>query len=244
MTDVVVLDIEGTTSPTASVHDVLFGYTRERMADWVAGHRSGVGEQILEEARRYAGRPTGTEQELVELMREWLDTNVKCEPLKTLQGLICAEGFRAGRLHGEFFPDVAPALKRWRAAGIRLYAYSSGSERNQRDWFTFARSGGLDHLLHGYFDLTSAGNKRVESSYERIAEAVRAAPEDIVFLTDSPPELDAAATAGWSVFGVVRAGEPQRAVPPHTWVSTFDEVDLRYPARASPAQESWRGGVG
>ncbi|WP_326490615.1 hypothetical protein [Sphingobium sufflavum] len=34
----IVTDIEGTTSSIAFVHEVLFPYSRERLADFVAGH--------------------------------------------------------------------------------------------------------------------------------------------------------------------------------------------------------------
>jgi enolase-phosphatase E1 len=38
-----------------------------------------------------------------------------------LQGLIWEEGFRAGELRGQLYPDVAPALRAWAARGARLY---------------------------------------------------------------------------------------------------------------------------
>lgn len=227
MTVAFVLDIEGTTSPTAAVHGALFHYFRERIGPWVKRHgTTASGRQLLDAARRYAGLPDATDAETAELLREWLNANVKCQPLKSLQGLICSEAFRSGQLHGEFFPDVAPALRRWRAAGVRIYVYSSGSERNQRDWFTYARGGGLDNFIDGYFDLVNAGSKRSATSYRRISESVRAAPGETLFLSDSPAELDTAVGAGWTVLGVARAGEPQRPVPPHQWISGFDEVEV------------------
>jgi len=151
---------------------------------------------------------------------------VKAEPLKAAQGIICAEGFRNGALHGEFFPDVPPALTTWHAAGLRLYVYSSGSVRNQQDWFTFARGGELAALISGYFDLSSAGPKREPASYEKIASAIGTPADRILFLSDHPDELDAAVTAGWSVAGVHRPGEPNPPRPPHHWISSFAELSL------------------
>jgi enolase-phosphatase E1 len=226
VTSTVVLDIEGTISPTASVHDVLFAYTRARISAWLGEHRAGAAKPVLDAARQYAGRPGASDDEIAELMREWLDADVKCDPLKTIQGQICGAGFRNGDLHGEFFPDVVPALRRWRGEGRRVHVFSSGSVRNQRDWFTYARTGRLDHLIDGHFDLRNAGDKRTPAAYRRISEVIQVAPADIVFLTDTLAELDAATGAGWSVLGVARAGEPARATPPHRWVTTFDEVEL------------------
>jgi enolase-phosphatase E1 len=238
VTTALVLDIEGTTSPTSTVHTALFGYVREHLPQWLARNRSRAVGQLLDAVRDGCGRPDAGEGELVAILRGWLDENVKSEPLKVLQGLVCAEGFAAGELHGEFFPDVAPALSRWRSAGHRHYVYSSGSERNQRDWFTYARDGRLDQVVDGYFDLTSAGNKRDPSSYRRIAETIGARPADILFLTDLPAELEAATASGWRVLGVARAGEPQRPVPPWTWIGGFDEVDPLLEAVVVPERGS------
>ncbi|WP_040789179.1 acireductone synthase [Nocardia paucivorans] len=225
MTRAIVLDIEGTTSPTASVREDLYGYTRDRLPRWLAEHSTEAAAPILTEVRKLAGRPDADTAEVAEILRGWLDTDVKAEPLKTAQGLICHEGFRNGALHGEFFPDVAPALTEWRAAGLTLYVYSSGSVRNQRDWFHFARGGELGSLISGYFDLTTAGPKREITSYETIADRVDVPAAEILFLSDHPEELDAALAAGWSVIGVHRPGEPNSPRPPHRWVDSFAEID-------------------
>ncbi|WP_167477452.1 acireductone synthase [Nocardia arthritidis] len=226
MTAAVVVDIEGTTSPTSSVREDLYGYTRQRLPRWLAENRRGAAVSVVEGTRELAGRPAADEAEVAEILRGWLDSDVKAEPLKAAQGIICAEGFRNGALHGEFFPDAPPALRAWHAAGLRLYVYSSGSERNQRDWFGFARGGELASLISGYFDLSTAGPKREPASYEKIAGAIGTAPADILFLSDHPDELDAATTAGWSAIGVHRPGEPNPPRPPHRWIASFAEIDL------------------
>ncbi|MBH0775688.1 acireductone synthase [Nocardia bovistercoris] len=221
----VVLDIEGTTSPTASVREDLYGYTRARLPHWLAEYRDGAAASIITATRELADTPDADVDAVAEILRTWLGSDVKAEPLKAAQGLICAEGFRAGELHGEFFPDVAPALEKWHAAGIRLFVYSSGSVRNQRDWFEFARDRELASLINGHFDLATSGPKRERDSYERIAAAIDVPAAQILFLSDHPDELDAAVEAGWSVIGVHRPGEPNVPRPPHLWVDTFEAVD-------------------
>ena len=146
--------------------------------------------------------------------------------MKAAQGLICAEGFRTGALHGEFFDDVPAALKTWHQAGVALHVFSSGSVRNQQDWFAYARVGELASLISGWFDLTTAGAKRESSSYRTISDAIGTAANQILFLSDHPDELDAAAAAGWSVLGVHRPGEPNSARPPHRWIESFADVEL------------------
>ncbi|MGK8525396.1 acireductone synthase [Nocardia asteroides] len=224
MIGAVVVDIEGTTSPTASVREDLYGYTRERLPGWLA-EGSPDAAAVLAATRDLAGRPEADAAEAAVILREWLDTDLKAEPLKIAQGLICAEGFRNGALHGEFFPDVPPALAAWHAAGFALYVYSSGSVRNQRDWFAFARGGSLSELISGYFDLSTAGGKRESSSYDKIAGAIGVPAERILFLSDHPDELDAAVAAGWRAVGLARPGEPNPPRPPHHWVDTFADID-------------------
>lgn len=222
----IVLDIEGTTSPTRSIREDLYGYTRARLAQWLAENRGGAADSVIATTRALSGQPHADTPEVAEILRHWLDSDIKAEPLKTAQGLICAEGFRDGALHGEFFDDVPPALTAWRDADIALYVYSSGSIRNQQDWFAHARSGPLAPLICGWFDLATAGPKREVSSYQKIAGAIGLPANKILLLSDHADELDAAAAAHWSVLGVTRPGEPNAPRPPHRWVTSFTEVDV------------------
>ncbi|MFE3226494.1 acireductone synthase [Nocardia sp. NPDC059228] len=224
MIKAVVLDIEGTTSPTSSVREDLYGYTRDRLPAWLAENTGGAADPILEATRTQANRPGADAAEVARILIGWLDTDVKSEPLKAAQGIICAEGFRNGSLHGEFFPDVPPVLRAWRDAGLELYIYSSGSVRNQKDWFAFARGGDLSPLISGHFDLSTAGPKREASSYEKIASAIGVPAEQILFLSDHPDEVDAAVAAGWQAIGVTRPGEPNSPRGSHRWIGDFADV--------------------
>jgi enolase-phosphatase E1 len=225
----IVVDIEGTTSPTSSVREGLYDYTRQHLPQWLVGNRSGAADSVITGTRELARRPNANATEVAEILIGWLNSDVKAEPLKSAQGLICAEGFRSGALHGEFFSDVPPALARWHKIGIPLYVFSSGSVSNQQDWFAHARGGELASLISGWFDLTTAGAKRDGASYTRITEVIDLAAEKILFLSDHPDELDAAVSAGWSVLGVARPGEPNSPRPPHRWINSFAQVDLGSP---------------
>lgn len=225
MIKAVVLDIEGTTSPTSSVREELYGYTRTRLPGWLAENQGGAADPIIEATRAQAEQPDADTDQIARILIDWLNTDVKAEPLKAAQGIICAEGFRSGALFGEFFPDVPPVLRAWHETGLELFIYSSGSVRNQKDWFEFARGGDLSDLISGHFDLTTAGPKREPTSYEKIAGTIGIAPENLLFLSDHPDELDAAVAAGWSVIGVARPGEPNPPRAPHKWISDFADVE-------------------
>ena len=93
----------------------------------------------------------------------WLmDQDRKSTALKTLQGRIWQEGYRRGELHGEVFPDVPVALKKWNDAGIDVRIYSSGSILAQQLLFSTTRDGDLTRYLRGYFDTTTGA--KTESS--------------------------------------------------------------------------------
>ena len=223
----IVIDIEGTTSPTSSVREGLYEYTRAHLAPWLADNLGGAADPVIAQTRDLAGQPDAGPTEVADILCQWLNSDVKAEPLKTAQGLICAEGFRTGALHGEFFDDVPAALASLASSRrFALHIFSSGSVRNQQDWFAYARVGELASLISGWFDLTTAGAKRESSSYQTISDAIGVAANQILFLSDHPDELDAAAAAGWSVLGVHRPGEPNSARPPHRWIESFDDVEL------------------
>jgi enolase-phosphatase E1 len=221
--DAVVLDIEGTTTSVAFATDVLYPYARERLPNYVRGHRDEPEvAAIMDEAREVGG--VWNDEAVVVRMCHWMERDQKVTPLKTLQGLIWEEGFRSGELESHVYPDVAPALRAWRARGIRLYIYSSGSVLAQQLIYAHTVAGDLTPFLSGYFD-TRIGHKREVTSYRRIAEAIGVPPRRILFLSDVREELDAAREAGWQTIWLVREGLPALAAA-HRRVMRFDQVPL------------------
>ena len=229
MLTAVVLDIEGTTSATAFVHETLFPYARERLATWVADHRDEARVQAqLDAARALMAEPGADEAMVVAQLLRWSDEDAKVTPLKALQGWIWDAGFARGELTSHFFPDVVPALRQWAGERRTLWVFSSGSVAAQQAWFGHTPAGDLRPLLAGHFDTENAGPKREPASYERIAAAIGRPAGEIVFLSDVTAELDAARAAGWQTVGVRRPGEPCNAdgVGDHLAVASFAALDL------------------
>ncbi|MFC7259511.1 acireductone synthase [Streptomyces lutosisoli] len=227
--DSVVLDIEGTTSATGFVVDVLYPYSRSRFGA-VLSERSGDPDVLraVAQVRELIGEPDADAVRVEKALNEWLDEDRKATPLKTLQGLIWSEGFARGELVSHFYDDVVPALRRWHAAGVRLHVYSSGSVAAQRAWFRSSPEGDLLPLVEGLYDTENAGPKQEPESYVTIAAAIGAAPGRILFLSDRPGELDAARAAGWQAVGVRRPGEPyyEQGVGDHPEAGTFDAITI------------------
>ncbi|MFJ2161924.1 acireductone synthase [Streptomyces sp. NPDC087856] len=227
--DAVVLDIEGTTSATGFVVDVLYPYSRSRFAALLSERAEDpVVARAIAQVRELTDSPDADAVQIEKYLNTWLDEDRKATPLKTLQGVIWSEGFARGDLVSHFYDDVVPALRAWHSAGLRLYLYSSGSVAAQRAWFTSSPEGDLLPLVSGLYDTENAGPKQEPESYRRIAEATGVEPSRLLFLSDRPGELDAAVAAGWHAVGVRRPGEPyfEQGVGDHAEAGAFDEIGV------------------
>lgn len=226
--DAVVLDIEGTTSASAYVYDVLFPYAEERFAPWLASHGDDPAtRQVMADIGAEIGVTDLTEEEGIATLRGWVAEDRKVTPLKTLQGLIWEEGFASGALESHFFADALVALRAWHEAGLALYVYSSGSVLAQRNWYAHTPVGDLSSWISGYFDTANAGPKREVASYEAIAREVNRDPAGLLFCSDVVAELDAAAAAGWQVVHVRRNGEPHSAIAgEHSEVAAMTDIEI------------------
>ncbi len=228
MIEAIVTDIEGTTSSLSFVKDVLFPYARARLAEFVKQHAGDPDvAQLLAEARRIAEVKLNDEQLAAQLLR-WIDEDKKITPLKTLQGMIWEEGYRGGHFTGHVYPDAVQNLRRWKRQGIKLYVFSSGSVQAQKLLFAHTAFGDLTALFSGYFD-TRVGAKKEAAAYRAIAAAIGLSPNDILFLSDSKEELDAARQARMQTFWLVRGDAVQRAAP-HPQAADFDDIHIANPA--------------
>lgn len=222
----IVTDIEGTTSSISFVRDVLFPYARKRLPAFVETHgdRPDV-QHWLHEAAREAGLVEATRQEIIELLLGWIDQDRKSTALKALQGMIWKDGYEAGDYRAHMYPEVAARLRDWRAEGIRLYVYSSGSVPAQQLFFRYSEAGDLTPLFAGYFD-TETGPKREAESYRRIAAAIDEQPRHLLFLSDIVEELDAAREAGFHAGWLVRPPQGLPDSPSHPVYPDFNAIHL------------------
>lgn len=219
----ILTDIEGTTSSLSFVKDVLFPHARAHIAAYVRAHaREPEVAAQLEAIGERLGRTLSVEEAAAQLVA-WIDADAKVTPLKHLQGLLWESGYRNGEFEGHVYPDAKEALQRWHERGIRLYVYSSGSVHAQKLLFGHTRYGDLNPLFDGYFD-TRIGSKDDSASYRRIASEIGLDPGEILFLSDSVKELDAARVALMQTQWLVREGIP--AAGAHRSVSSFAAIEL------------------
>ena len=152
-----------------------------------------------------------------------MERDRKSTALKSMQGKIWEEGYRSGDLRSEVYPDVPPALERWRREGIDLAIFSSGSVQAQRSLFRNTAAGDLTRFISAYFD-TTTGPKTEPRSYAAIAAALGRSPSNMLFLSDVHAELDAARIAGMQTTLCVRTPGAEATGGGHQVIHAFDQL--------------------
>jgi enolase-phosphatase E1 len=234
----ILLDIEGTTTPIAFVTQVLYPYARTHLRSYLDGHRDSPEFLALLAAFRRehaadeaAGEPvppwadeTADARPSLRAYAAWLmDRDRKSPALKELQGEIWETGYQRGELAGQVYEDVPRAFQRWRSEGVRLGIFSSGAVLAQRCLFRGSTAGDLSSFVDWYFD-THTGPKQDPESYRRIAAEVGEVPPQVLFVSDVVPELDAARAAGLATILIVRPGNLPQPQHDHRVVQSFDEI--------------------
>ena len=235
----IVIDIEGTTTPIAFVHEVLFPYARSRIRDFLVKHWGATEisadlahlreqhaadvEQGLTPPRLTDGRRDAAIDSTTEYVHWLIDQDRKSTGLKSLQGKIWEQGYLEGTLKAPLFADVLPALERWQHAGLKIGIFSSGSVLAQKLLFAHTEAGDVTRLINAYFD-TSTGSKTSIDSYREIAAALRLPPSEVLFISDVFGELDAARAAGMQTLLCVRPGNSPQPPNVHKVIESFDDI--------------------
>src|SRR5262245_24958575 len=143
----ILLDIEGTTTPIDFVYNTLFPFARARVKDYLSGawdaleiqtdlaqlraeRSADVSQGLNPPALECESSAEGLEATVAYI--HWLmDRDRKSTPLKSIQGRIWREAYQAGELLGQAFEDVPPALARGRQQNKLICIHSSGSAPEQ-----------------------------------------------------------------------------------------------------------------
>src|SRR5215471_14080204 len=118
----VLLDIEGTITPIAFVHEVLFSYARARVSDYLATHSES--SEVQDDLAKLMCEHTADVEHGLDppplvsspvdvavnsqtaYVRWLIDRDRKSPGLKSLQGKIWKDGYLQGELKSQVFPDV------------------------------------------------------------------------------------------------------------------------------------------
>jgi enolase-phosphatase E1 len=230
-----VLDVEGTTSSIRFVYDEMFPYIRRNLSDYLSQHwdsvlASGVLPRLAAEIGMKSAESWlvhgSPQQSVADAVLQLMDRDAKTTGLKQIQGAIWRRGFETGELVAHLYNDVAEAMRNWRADGLGISIYSSGSVEAQRLFFGHSLDGNLLPLIDRHFD-TTIGPKKDTASYQAIARELDSDPAVILFVSDVPAELDAATAAGWAAALCIRPGNaPVENPDDYIRICSFAELDL------------------
>jgi len=242
------LDIEGTVSDIRFVYDVMFPYARNEMnrfllENWCSQPVQGAVRTVAKDAGvtslddwlgpKWQTLNSSSIAMLSEHCQQLMSADSKATGLKLLQGLVWQAGFENGALRAEIFEDVLPALSEWKANGLDLRIYSSGSVLAQRMFFKYTVLGDLADLFSAHYD-TTIGTKKEIASYTRIAAESQFDPNEIVFVTDVHAELIAASQAGMQVVASVRPNNiPLPAEFTGITITSFAQLEFSTSVRLS-----------
>jgi len=235
--NVILLDIEGTTSSVSFVYDVMFPYVLRELdayleSAWNEPELAPVLDQIAQDAgsedfatwTAECGDEAERRSKVAAEVRRLMDADVKATGLKSLQGKIWKDGFERGEMVAQVYDDVPEALQAWTSAGLRIYIYSSGSIGAQKLFFGHSEAGNLLKYFSGHFD-TTTGPKKEAKSYDTIAAEVGEAAEKVLFISDVVAELDAAKAIGMDTRLSIRPGnKPVEPGHTHEAITSFNQV--------------------
>ncbi|KAI8356675.1 2,3-diketo-5-methylthio-1-phosphopentane phosphatase [Blakeslea trispora] len=243
--DTVIVDIEGTITPITFVKETLFPYVTSGLSafldrTWDSSDLKDHIELLRKQAKQDVEAnmpeailiPTESEastkevKEAVQKTVEWqMKADRKIGALKSFQGYMWKEGYESGELRGVVYDDVVPAFDQWKAAGKKIYIYSSGSVPAQKLLVGYSTKGDLSKYFSGYFD-TSIGLKVESPSYKKIAQEIQQEESRILFITDNIKEVLAASEAGYQVVISDRPGNAPLGPESQSFkvVTSFDQI--------------------
>ena len=164
---VVLLDIEGTTTPIVFVTEVLFPFAKSNVKSYLSvnydcNETTSIIASLHELCKAdtaqcctsftFASLDLNEEKEsvinaVVEYILWLISNDRKVSPLKDLQGLVWKNGYKSGEIKGDVYDDVFPAIKVWKNSQKKVYIYSSGSVQAQKLLFEHSTCGNMLPLL-------------------------------------------------------------------------------------------------
>ena len=203
----ILTDIEGTTSSVHFVYDVLFPYFKEHIQLLTQHAQINEVKQAFAEVIELAAQEDGvhltTTEEVLAYLLKWANEDRKITPLKTLQGIIWKNAYESGAIKGHVYEDVPAALNQWRAPGLKIGVFSSGSIAAQKLLFRFSDFGDISVHFSNHFD-TTTGSKRETATYQKIVQFLGLDAVQVLFLSDIVEELAAAQQAGMQTVQLLR----------------------------------------
>lgn len=140
------------------------------------------------------------------------------------------DGYQKNRLETPVYSDVAIQIQKWRCdQEIKLYVLSNGWAEASKRFLTKTNHGDLNLLIDGYFD-SSLGPLNEPATFETLLNRIQEKPENVILLTKSSEQGQAAQQLGLTVVLVLthrrnieKLDEKGRQMPR---VRSFNELEF------------------
>lgn len=225
MHNTLLLDIEGTICPISFVKDTLFPYFTSQIPKLLQLRQSdSTIDELLNKFQ------IASDNELISHIENLVARDVKDPILKQLQGYIWQFGYQTGEIKAPIYSDSVELIKNY----PNVYIYSSGSVKAQKLLFQYVQDPqdkdkiiDLRPYILNYFDITTSGPKVESKSYENILQTINKKPEEVLFLSDNPKELDAAKIVGLEIGLAIREGNAKvENENDYTTYYTFEKLNV------------------
>lgn len=237
----ILLNIEGTLMPRSYVSEVLLPFVRDNVELFLEARGNDADVQadlaLLRQDYKRETEPvppweTGEDAIIaVPYLHHAITLNQPSKALQSIEEKIWTVGYQSGQIVSAFFVDVFPAFQRWTAARKSIYIFSSVGVQGQSLLFHYSKSGDLTPYISRYYD-TTLGAKHEPESYrilvKKIATTISSEKtieaKDILFISDSVAELQAAATIGIKGLLANRLNNHAANVETFTTIKDFSQM--------------------
>jgi len=244
----VLIDVEGTITPSTFFKDVLVKHVRDNVDTYVITHFAteaiikhvaGLRKQAAEDVvAGLEGAVIIPEVDDIKTVALAVSANIKSQldhnRCSTDAGAIFYEmitsAFTSKIIQGKVYEDVPPTLKKFKMSDIKVYAYVECCADTAKLQLQYSDHGDLTGMFAGYYDHSKLGTKlgssmKEKDTYIKLAAALQVDADQMLFLTSKPTDAVAAHSAGLKTCIVTRDQDaesktPEKTLPETTAVET------------------------
>ena len=222
MIKAILTDLEGTITRKAFVRHILYPYAKQNLADFVDFYQyTPKLKEQLDKVKAYLGNSDADIEEVTGVLLGWLKTKQDHPALVEILGMVWKNAYHQHDITGHVYADAYEFMLKIKEYNREIYSFSVLSKTAQQALFSYSEFGDISSLIDGVYDST-VGSKTESDSYKKILMDLSYQAHEILFLSDSVTELNAAKSLGMKTCQLVRDGQANSEV--HAW--THDMRDF------------------
>lgn len=223
----IVFDILGTASKSGFLEKILFPFLKGNLENFLNQHwnrkdfkllYNKIMEQSIEFNKQEPATPVvaaydsaNGKSSLLQFINFITDNGINSPAVTHLRFKVWFEGYQQSKLRTPIYSDVPNQVRKWFAEGVKFYVFSNTWVEAQKALLKNTNHGDLTNLISGHYD-NDFGSLMEPESWRRLCADIKEQPQNVLFLTKSPAEGNAAAEAGLTVVLVLTHRHNVKAV--------------------------------